>query len=93
MLRGLRRLLVRRPHRGCEFRNRIGLGVDSFGVAEILEPIETVVRAHAARADATKWQVFLCNVHDHIVDGDTARCRACQYFTFLSAILAELVEP
>ena len=41
-----RGLLIGRPHGGCELRHRFRLGEDRFGVAEILESLDAVVRPH-----------------------------------------------
>src|SRR3546814_14538083 len=52
-----------------------------------------MIRAHAARTDATKWKIVLHVVHQRVVDRDVARRRAAENRSAIAAVsCAEVVE-
>src|SRR5262249_31348233 len=67
-----------RSIRRADERGHVGLGLaeDGAGVAESLEPFASMVSTHARGADAPKRQIFLCDMEDHVIDGNAARGRA-----------------
>ena len=87
-------LLNLRAEGRAQHRGHVGLGLreHALGVAEGLEAVDAVIRAHARRADPTERQILHRDMHDHVVDGHAARGRVGQHAFLFGAVGAEVDE-
>src|SRR5690606_34187849 len=83
---------IRRAEHAHRTKIVVQLPVNGFPVTELAKTVLAMVDTHAGRTDATKWQIFLCAVHDDVINADTARSCPIEKRFSLTVVGPEIIE-